>query len=86
VETEQQREQLRALECESGQGFYFSRPMDSGAAEAFFLSCFPPAGHQPQAEICGTPPVHAAAASWATHENAGALKHWVEPPHVLRAN
>jgi EAL domain-containing protein (putative c-di-GMP-specific phosphodiesterase class I) len=86
VETEQQREQLRALECESGQGFYFSGPMDSDAAEAFFLSCFPPSGHLPQAGNYSAPPAHAAAASRATHENAGALQLWVDPPHVLRAN
>ncbi|MDQ3803921.1 MAG: EAL domain-containing protein [Acidobacteriota bacterium] len=44
VETEQQRAQLSALECEFGQGYYFSMPVDSDAAEAFFLRCFPPAG------------------------------------------
>jgi diguanylate cyclase (GGDEF)-like protein/PAS domain S-box-containing protein len=35
VETEAQRHKLAALNCEYGQGFYFSRPIDSEAAEAF---------------------------------------------------
>jgi EAL domain-containing protein (putative c-di-GMP-specific phosphodiesterase class I) len=68
VETEQQRARLRALECESGQGYYFSKPMDSDAAESFFLSCFPPAGRPPQTRSCGTPPAPpGSAAPWATH-------------------
>jgi diguanylate cyclase (GGDEF)-like protein len=37
VETEMQSAQLRALGCEFGQGYYFSRPMDRGAAEALSL-------------------------------------------------
>ena len=44
VETEGQRAQLSAFECEFGQGYYFSRPMDGEAAEAFLLGCFPQAG------------------------------------------
>jgi diguanylate cyclase (GGDEF)-like protein len=52
VETEGQRTQLSAFECEFGQGYYFSRPMDGEAAEAFLLGCFPQAG-----------PAHAAAVS-----------------------
>jgi diguanylate cyclase (GGDEF)-like protein len=40
VETERQREQLKALECEFGQGYYFSKPMDGGVAEALLLSRF----------------------------------------------
>jgi diguanylate cyclase (GGDEF)-like protein len=40
VETERQREQLKALECEFGQGYYFARPMDGDAAEAVLLNCF----------------------------------------------
>jgi diguanylate cyclase (GGDEF)-like protein len=44
VETEGQRAQLSAFECEFGQGYYFARPMDSEAAEAFLLGSFPPAG------------------------------------------
>jgi diguanylate cyclase (GGDEF)-like protein len=44
VETEGQRAQLSAFECEFGQGYYFSRPVDGDAAEALFLSCFPQAG------------------------------------------
>jgi diguanylate cyclase (GGDEF)-like protein len=41
VETESQRAQLRDFECEFGQGYFFSRPMDSDAAEALLLNCFP---------------------------------------------
>jgi EAL domain-containing protein (putative c-di-GMP-specific phosphodiesterase class I) len=37
VETERQLAQLRALECERGQGYYFSRPMDAGAVESFLI-------------------------------------------------
>jgi diguanylate cyclase (GGDEF)-like protein len=44
VETERQREMLRALECEFGQGFYFSRPMDGDAAEELIRSYIPEAG------------------------------------------
>jgi diguanylate cyclase (GGDEF)-like protein len=43
VETEGQRAQLSAFECEFGQGYYFSRPMDGDAAEALLLSSFPQA-------------------------------------------
>jgi diguanylate cyclase (GGDEF)-like protein len=51
VETERQRAQLKALECEFGQGYYFSRPMDREAAEELFLTYFPPAvGRAPQVE------------------------------------
>jgi diguanylate cyclase (GGDEF)-like protein len=45
VETERQREHLRTLECEFGQGYYFSKPMDKDAAEECFLSHFPRVGH-----------------------------------------
>jgi len=47
IETEGQRAQLSAFECEFGQGYYFSRPMDGEAAEAFLLNCFtqPGAAH-----------------------------------------
>jgi len=41
VETEGQRAQLRDFECEFGQGYFFSRPMDGDAAEALLLDCFP---------------------------------------------
>jgi diguanylate cyclase (GGDEF)-like protein len=51
VETESQREQLRAFECEFGQGFYFSRPIDVDAAEALLLSCFPLVGPGTLVEI-----------------------------------
>jgi diguanylate cyclase (GGDEF)-like protein len=44
VETEQQREMLRALECEFGQGYYFSRPMDGDEAEALIRGRLPEAG------------------------------------------
>jgi EAL domain-containing protein (putative c-di-GMP-specific phosphodiesterase class I) len=55
VETEQQRAQLRALECEFGQGYYFSKPMDDHAAEALLLNHFPPMELQPQFASCSTP-------------------------------
>jgi diguanylate cyclase (GGDEF)-like protein len=55
VETEQQRAQLRALECEFGQGYYFSKPMDEDAAEALLLNHFPPTELQPQLASCGAP-------------------------------
>jgi len=41
VETEQQREHLKELECEFGQGYFFSKPMNKDAAEECFLSYFP---------------------------------------------
>jgi diguanylate cyclase (GGDEF)-like protein len=55
VETEQQRAQLRALECEFGQGYYFSKPMDEDAVEALLLSNFPPMELQPQLASCSAP-------------------------------
>jgi diguanylate cyclase (GGDEF)-like protein len=48
VETEGQRAQLSAFECEFGQGYYFYKPMDSDAAEALLLNPFPQAGHESQ--------------------------------------
>ncbi|HYP01173.1 MAG TPA: EAL domain-containing protein, partial [Pyrinomonadaceae bacterium] len=53
VETEQQSAQLRAMGCELGQGFYYSRPMDRDAAEALFLSRLPETGFQPLDVNCG---------------------------------
>jgi diguanylate cyclase (GGDEF)-like protein len=44
VETESQRAQLRDFECEFGQGYFFSKPMDGDAAEALILNCFQPSG------------------------------------------
>jgi EAL domain-containing protein (putative c-di-GMP-specific phosphodiesterase class I) len=38
VETEPQRALLASLECEFGQGYYFAKPLDKEAAEAFFLT------------------------------------------------
>ena len=38
VETKEQLEKLRMLNCEYGQGFYFSRPVERDAAEALLLS------------------------------------------------
>ena len=87
VETEQQRAQLRALECESGQGYYFSMPMDRDAAEAFFLKCFPPAGRLPQAGDYSPTQINLeGAASRATHENQSALQLRSEALQVLHAN
>jgi diguanylate cyclase (GGDEF)-like protein len=63
VETEQQSMQLRALACEFGQGYYFSKPMDRDAAESLFLDCFPQGGFRPYIVNCGTPLVAAATAA-----------------------
>ena len=38
VETEAQQNQLAALGCEYGQGYYFSRPVDSAAAAALLTA------------------------------------------------
>jgi diguanylate cyclase (GGDEF)-like protein len=62
VETESQCSQLRAFECEFGQGYFFSRPMDGDAAEALLLNCFPHVGTGNQVVNCGAPLLHAAAA------------------------
>jgi EAL domain-containing protein (putative c-di-GMP-specific phosphodiesterase class I) len=35
VETAEQLTQLRALQCEYGQGYLFSKPVDSNTAEKF---------------------------------------------------
>ena len=37
VETASQLAQLRALECDHGQGYYFSKPMDAVAAEGYLM-------------------------------------------------
>lgn len=54
VETEQQSAQLKALGCEFGQGYHFSRPMDMSAAEALLLRRFPETGLQPPLVNCPT--------------------------------
>ncbi|MFO0907584.1 MAG: EAL domain-containing protein [Isosphaeraceae bacterium] len=41
VETEEQFTRLRALQCEYGQGFYFSRPMSAEDAEAYVARRLP---------------------------------------------
>jgi len=38
IETEEQLEQLRALKCQYGQGFYFSRPLDVLDSDLFILN------------------------------------------------
>jgi diguanylate cyclase (GGDEF)-like protein len=38
VETDAQREQLRTLGCDRGQGYYFSRPLDASRAGAFIVA------------------------------------------------
>jgi EAL domain-containing protein (putative c-di-GMP-specific phosphodiesterase class I) len=63
VETEQQRAQLSALECESGQGYFFSRPMDSAAAEELFLEYFPSTVRPARTENRVTTPAHAPSAA-----------------------
>ena len=52
VETEGQRAQLSDFECEYGQGYYFSMPMDGEFAEALLLSSFPQPGAPPQVITC----------------------------------
>jgi EAL domain-containing protein (putative c-di-GMP-specific phosphodiesterase class I) len=37
VETIEQCDRLRALRCEYGQGFFFSRPLDDAAAEELLV-------------------------------------------------
>lgn len=37
IETEQQLDQLKELDCDFGQGFFFSRPMNAQAAEQFIV-------------------------------------------------
>jgi EAL domain-containing protein (putative c-di-GMP-specific phosphodiesterase class I) len=37
LETKEQLAQLRAMKCEYGQGYFFARPLDSGAAEALIV-------------------------------------------------
>jgi diguanylate cyclase (GGDEF)-like protein len=87
VETERQRAQLKALECEFGQGYYFSRPMDSDAAEAFILSSCSTALHAPQSENHTAPlPPAAPAPPWAAHKSPGALQLWAETPRLLLPN
>ncbi|MCA1565949.1 MAG: EAL domain-containing protein [Acidobacteria bacterium] len=49
VETEQQNEQLKALGCEFGQGYYFSLPLDRDAAEALSLGRLSKTAFQPDA-------------------------------------
>jgi EAL domain-containing protein (putative c-di-GMP-specific phosphodiesterase class I) len=38
IETTQQMEQLRTMGCESGQGFLFSKPVDSMTAETLIAA------------------------------------------------
>jgi diguanylate cyclase (GGDEF)-like protein/PAS domain S-box-containing protein len=40
IETEQQLNQLQELDCDFGQGFFFSRPMNAQAAEQFIIENF----------------------------------------------
>ncbi|HEX8072163.1 MAG TPA: EAL domain-containing protein [Pyrinomonadaceae bacterium] len=53
IETERQHTRLATLACEFGQGYYFARPMDKDAAEAFFLNCLSEAAPLPQGLDCG---------------------------------
>lgn len=39
VESAQQKFMLQGLRCESGQGYYFSKPLDCNAAGAFYEKC-----------------------------------------------
>jgi PAS domain S-box-containing protein/diguanylate cyclase (GGDEF)-like protein len=38
IETAQQLAQLKALQCERGQGYFFSKPLDKGASEQLILA------------------------------------------------
>jgi len=38
IETESQLEKLRSLGCKTGQGYYFSRPIDVATAESFLIN------------------------------------------------
>lgn len=38
VETKKQMEQLKALKCQFGQGYFFSKPLDSKQAEALIAA------------------------------------------------
>jgi diguanylate cyclase (GGDEF)-like protein len=67
VETEGQRAQLRGFECEFGQGYYFSRPMDVGDAEALVLGCLPHAGAGNQVINCDAQPPDAEPVSASPH-------------------
>jgi EAL domain-containing protein (putative c-di-GMP-specific phosphodiesterase class I) len=42
IETQEQRDYLRAADCEYGQGFYFARPMDADSVSACLGQWFPP--------------------------------------------
>jgi predicted signal transduction protein with EAL and GGDEF domain len=48
VETEGQRARLTDMECEFGQGYYFSKPMGEDDVEAFLFNRLPPTGPEPQ--------------------------------------
>jgi EAL domain-containing protein (putative c-di-GMP-specific phosphodiesterase class I) len=63
VETEQQSVQLKALGCEFGQGYYYSRPMDRDAAEVLFLRRFQETASQPSVISCPASLVGAITAS-----------------------
>jgi diguanylate cyclase (GGDEF)-like protein len=63
IETERQHTQLTALACEFGQGYYFAKPLDQDAAEAFFLSCLSQARQVPQTINCRTALARSASAA-----------------------
>lgn len=48
VETQMQLHQLKALQCENGQGFFFSKPMSSEDATAFLSSSLSPPNQSEQ--------------------------------------
>ena len=59
VETERQLAELTGMDCEFGQGYYFSEPMDEDAAEAFLLSHFPRIELEAQVASCNAPALRA---------------------------
>ena len=63
VETEAQRARLRALECAFGQGYYFAKPLDGDAAQAFLLGCGRQVEVKPPDVSYGIPPVHVSPAA-----------------------
>ena len=51
IETEEQLRGLRAQHCAAGQGYYFARPLDEGAAEALLARSFSPSAGSVRAGV-----------------------------------
>jgi diguanylate cyclase (GGDEF)-like protein len=63
VETEGQRARLTDMDCEFGQGYYFSKPMGGEDVEAVLFNRLPPAGLEPQGASRATTVVVGAASA-----------------------